>query len=118
VIALLLATIGVYGITSHSVAQRRREIGIRIALGALRRQVLAMTMVQAVTLTAISAGIGLAIAAGVAQLLTGLLYGITALDPISFGGAAITLAIVAVLASAIPARRAASIDPVEALRAE
>jgi predicted permease len=117
-IALLLATIGVYGITSHSVAQRRREIGIRIALGARRRQVLGMTMVQAVTLTAISAGIGLAIAAAVAQLLTGFLYGITALDPISFGGAAITLAIVAVLASAIPARRAASIDPVEALRAE
>jgi putative ABC transport system permease protein len=118
VIALLLAMIGVYGITSHSVAQRRREIGIRIALGALRRQVLGMTMVQAVTLTAIAAGIGLAIAAGVAQLLTGLLYGITALDPVSFGGAAMTLAIVAVLASAIPARRAASIDPVEALRAE
>ena len=118
VIALLLAMIGVYGITSHSVAQRRREIGIRIALGALRRQVLGMTMVQAATLTAISAVIGLGIAAGVAQLLTGLLYGISVLDPISFGGAAITLAIVAVLASAIPARRATSIDPVEALRAE
>ena len=118
VIALLLAMIGVYGITSHSVAQRRRETGIRIALGALRRQVLAMTMVQAVTLAAISAGIGLAIAVGVAQLLTGLLYGITPLDPVSFGGAAMTLAIVAVMASVIPARRAASIDPVEALRAE
>jgi predicted permease len=118
VIALLLATIGVYGITSHSVAQRRREIGIRIALGALRRQVLGMTMAQAMLLTGISMGIGLAIAAGVAQLLTSLLYGVTALDPISFGGAAITLVIVAVLASAIPARRAASIDPVEALRAD
>ena len=118
VIALLLATIGVYGITSHSVAQRRREIGIRIALGALRRQVLGMTIAQAMLLTGISVGIGLAIAAGVAQLLTSLLYGVTALDPISFGGAAITLVIVAVLASAIPARRAASIDPVEALRAD
>jgi predicted permease len=118
VIALLLAMIGVYGITSHSVAQRRREIGIRIALGALRRHVVGMTMVQAVTLTAISAGIGLAIAAAVAQLLTGLLYGVTALDPISYGGAAMTLAIVAVMASVIPARRAASIDPVDALRAE
>jgi putative ABC transport system permease protein len=118
VIALLLAMIGIYGITSHSVAQRRREIGIRIALGALRRQVLGLTMVQAMTLTAIGAGIGLAIAAGVAQLLTGLLYGITALDPVSFAGAALTLAIVAALASVIPARRAASIDPVEALRAD
>ena len=117
-IALLLAMIGVYGITSHSVAQRRREIGIRIALGALRRQVLGMTIVQALTLTVISAGIGLAMAAGIAQLLTGLLYGIPALDPISFGGAALTLAIVALIASAIPARYAASIDPVEALRAE
>ena len=117
-IALLLAMIGVYGITSHGVAQRHREIGIRIALGALRRQVLGTTIVQAMTLTAISVGIGLAMAAGIAQLLTGLLYGIPALDPISFGGAAITLAVVAVMASVIPARRAASIDPVGALRAE
>jgi ABC-type antimicrobial peptide transport system permease subunit len=117
-IALLLAMIGVYGITAHSVAQRRREIGIRVALGALRRQVVAMTVRNALTSTAAGAVIGLAAAAGVAQLLTGLLYGIPPLDPVSFGGAALVLSTVALAASLLPARRAASVNPVETLRAE
>jgi predicted permease len=118
VVALLLAMIGVYGVTAHSVAQRRREIGVRVALGALRRQVLGMTIRQSVRPTIIGAAIGLIIAAGVAQLLTGLLYGIPPIDPVSFGGAAAALAFVAVVASLVPARRAASVNPVEALRAE
>jgi predicted permease len=118
IIALLLAMVGVYGITSHSVAQRRREIGIRVALGALRRQVLGMAVRQSLGPAMLGAVIGLVVAAGVAQLLTGLLYGIAAIDPVSFAGAAIALALVALVASLIPAKRATSVNPVDALRAE
>jgi putative ABC transport system permease protein len=117
-IALLLAMIGVYGLTAHAVAQRRREIGIRIALGALRGQVLRMTVRRSLLLTTIGSLVGLAIAAGVAQALTSFLYGISPIDPLSFAGAAALLGAVALVASAIPARRAASVNPVEALRAE
>jgi len=117
-IALLLAMIGVYGLTAHAVAQRRREIGIRMALGALRGHVLRMTMRRSLMLTGIGSAIGLAVAAGVAQLLSGLLYGISPYDPVSFGGGAALLGAVALLASVVPARRAASVNPVEALRAE
>jgi predicted lysophospholipase L1 biosynthesis ABC-type transport system permease subunit len=117
-IALLLAMIGVYGLTAHAVAQRRREIGIRMALGALRGQVLRMTVRRSLLLTMVGSVIGLGIAAGVAQLLTGLLYGISPTDPISFAGSALLLATVALIASVLPARRAASVNPVEALRAE
>jgi predicted permease len=117
-VALLLAMIGVYGLTAHAVAQRRREIGIRIALGALRGQVLRMTVRRSLLLTAIGSAIGLAIAAGVAQLLAGLLYGVSPIDPISFAGSIVLLGTVALIASVVPARRAASMNPVEALRAE
>ena len=117
-IALLLAMIGVYGLTAHSVAQRRREIGIRVALGALRGQILRMTIRRSLALTAVGSAIGLLIALGAAQLLTGLLYGVSSVDPISFLGAVVLLGTVALTASVIPARRAASINPVEALRAE
>ncbi len=117
-IALLLAMIGVYGLTAHAVAQRRREIGIRMALGALRGQVLRMTVRRSLALTAVGSAIGLAVAAGVAQALTSFLYGISPVDPISFAGAAALLGAVALVASAIPASRAASVNPVDALRAE
>jgi predicted permease len=117
-IALLLAMIGVYGLTAHAVAQRRREIGIRMALGALRGQVLRMTVRRSLLLTMVGSVIGLGIAAGVAQLLTGLLYGISPTDPVSFAGSALLLGTVALIASVLPARRAASVNPVEALRAE
>jgi predicted permease len=117
-IALVLAMIGVYGLTAHAVAQRRREIGIRMALGALRGQVLRMTVRRSLMLTMVGSVIGLGIAAGVAQLLTGLLYGISPTDPVSFAGSALLLGTVALIASVLPARRAASVNPVEALRAE
>ncbi len=100
--------IGVYGLTAHAVAQRRREIGIRMALGALRGQVLRMTVRRSLALTAVGSAIGLAVAAGVAQALTSFLYGISPVNPISFAGAAALLSAVALIASAIPARRAAS----------
>ena len=117
-ITVLLATIGIYGITAHDVAQRRREIGIRMALGARRWQVLTMVVRHAVSLTGTGAIVGLAIAAAGAQLLTGFLYGIPALDPVSFAGSALLLAAVAFVASLLPARRAASVNPVQALRAD
>ena len=117
-VALLLAMIGVYGLTAHAVAQRRREIGIRMALGALRGQVLRMTVRRSFLLTTIGSVIGLVIAAGVAQALTSFLYGISPVDPLSFAGAAVLLGTVALVASAIPASRAASVNPVDALRAE
>ena len=117
-IALLLATIGVYGLTAHAVAQRRREIGIRMALGALRGQVLRMNVWRSFLLTTIGSVIGLVIAAGVAQALTSFLYGISTVDPLSFAGAAALLGAVALVASAIPASHAASVNPVDALRAE
>jgi predicted permease len=117
-IALVLAMIGVYGLTSHAVVQRRREIGIRIALGALRGQVLRMTVRRSLLLTTIGSAIGLTLAAGVAQLMTGLLFGISPIDPVSFVGAVTLLGAVSLMACIIPARRAASLNPVEALRAE
>ena len=117
-VALMLAMIGVYGLTAHSVAQRRREIGIRMALGAMRGQVLRMTVRRSMLLTAAGSVIGLGLAAAVAQLLTGLLYGVSPVDPISFGGSRQLLCTVALVASVIPARRAATVNPVEALRAE
>jgi ABC-type antimicrobial peptide transport system permease subunit len=117
-IALLLAMVGVYGLTAHAVAQRRREIGIRMALGGVRGQVIRMIVRRSILLTAVGSVIGLAIAAGVAQALTGFLYGISPADPLSFAGAAALLGVVAFVASAIPASRAASVNPVDALRAE
>ena len=117
-ITVLLATIGIYGITAHGVAQRRREIGIRVALGAQRWQVLGMVVRHAISLTGAGAIVGLAMSAGVAQLLTGFLFGVSALDPVSFLGSAVLLGAVALIASLVPARRAASVDPVQALRSE
>ncbi len=117
-ITVLLATIGIYGITAHSVAQRRREIGIRMALGARGWQVLGMVVRHAISLTGAGAIVGLAMGAAAAQLLTGFLYGIPALDPVSFSGSALLLVAVALAASMLPARRAASVNPVQALRSE
>ena len=116
-IALLLAMIGVYGLTAHAVAQRRREIGIRMALGALRGQVLRMTVRRSLALTAVGSAIGLAVAAGVAQALTSFLRDIPSRFDLVRGRAAL-LGAVALVASAIPASRAASVNPVDALRAE
>jgi predicted permease len=118
VIGLLLACIGVYGITAHSVTQRAREIGIRVALGALRSRVLAMVVRQAMLLAAAGAALGLTAAAFATQLLTAYLYGLEPLDPVSFAGGALLLAVLALAASLVPACRAALVDPVTALRSE
>jgi predicted permease len=116
--AVTLAAIGVYGLLACAVAQRTREIGVRVALGAERRQVLALVVRQGTTLVAVGVGIGMATAAGAARYLQGMLYGVGARDPVTFVSVAIALGVVGLIASAVPARRAAATDPLEALRAE
>jgi predicted permease len=117
-LGLLLAALGLYGITAYNASRRTREIGIRIAIGAHQRQVLQMVMSRALRLAAIGAGIGLLLASGAAQLLAAFLYDVGPLDIVSFGGGALMLIIAAVAASIMPARRAAQVDPVVALRVE
>ncbi|MGD0858456.1 MAG: ABC transporter permease [Terracidiphilus sp.] len=117
-IALFLATLGLYGLISHSVKQRTHEIGIRIALGATHSQVLRILIVRGLRLVLIGLGLGLAAAFAVTRVLSSVLYGVKATDLLTFGGVSLLLAGVALLASYIPARRAASIEPMQALRAE
>jgi putative ABC transport system permease protein len=117
-IALLLAAIGVYGIISYGVTQRVQEIGIRIALGAQGRDVLAMVMRHAAVLAGLGLLLGLAGALALTRLLTGLLFRVSPTDPPTFAVGIIVLTFVAVLASAVPALRAARVDPVVALRSE
>jgi predicted permease len=117
-IALFLATLGLYGLISHSVKRRTHEIGIRIALGATHGKVLRILIEQGLRLVLIGLGLGLAVAFAVTRLLTSVLYGVKATDLLTFGGVTLLLAGVALLASYIPARRAASIEPMQALRTE
>lgn len=117
-LALLLASIGLYGLISYSVSQRTREIGIRVALGAQQRDVMRLVLGQGAKLTAIGVVIGVAAALGLAQLMGSILYGVKATDPLTFVGVAIALAIVALAACYIPARRATRVDPMVALRYE
>jgi predicted permease len=117
-VALLLSAIGVYGVTAFAVASRTREIGLRMALGADRRRVLREVVRQGLRVTAVGAAVGFAGALAVTQLLTSLLFGVSPSDPVTFTAAAVGLGVVAAGATYLPARRAARIDPVTALRAE
>ncbi len=117
-LGLLLAAVGMYGVMSYAVAQRTREIGIRMAIGASRGEVVGMVMRQGLSLVGIGGAIGLASAFGAARLIRGVLYGGSALDPVTFVAVPLVLAGVAALAIWIPARRAAGVDPVLAIRAE
>jgi putative ABC transport system permease protein len=118
VVGLLLCAVGIYGITSYSVVQRTREIGIRVALGANRNNVMRLVLQQGFVLTAIGAAIGLVIAGAGARLLESLLFGVRGLDALTFGSACALFALVTLIASYVPARRATRVDPMVALRAE
>src|SRR6266849_4694367 len=117
-LALILASIGIYGVLAYSVAQRTAEIGIRMAMGAQPAQVLRLVLSQGMRLAALGAAVGLVAAFPVARLASGLLYSVSAADPITYGGITFLLMSVALLACYIPARRAARIDPLVALRFE
>jgi putative ABC transport system permease protein len=117
VIALVLAAVGVYGVVSYAVAQRTREIGVRMALGALPSSVLRLVVAQGVRLTLVGVVLGLAGSLAAARLLQGLLFGVNPRDPITFAVGPLVLIVVAVVACFVPARRAARVDPSIALRA-
>ena len=117
-LALVLAMVGLYGLISYSVSQRTREFGIRMALGAQQRDVMRLVLGEGARLTLLGVLFGLASALGLTQLLRSLLFGVRAVDPVTFASVAVLLAFVAILACYIPARRAMSTDPSAALRYE
>jgi ABC-type antimicrobial peptide transport system permease subunit len=118
VLSLILAAVGLFGVLSYIVAQRTHEIGIRVALGAQKNDVLRLIIGQGMFPALLGLGIGVAGAFGLMRLLASLLYGVKPTDPQTFVTVSVTLAVVAMLASYIPARHAAQVDPMVALRHE
>ena len=116
--ALLLGVVGLYGVIAYSVSQRKREIGVRLALGALEREVTGMFVRHALWVAGIGVACGLGAALALMRLIASLLFGVSPVDPMTYGAVSVGLVATAALASYLPARRAATIDPVEALRAE
>jgi putative ABC transport system permease protein len=117
-LTLLLASIGIYGVAAHSVSMRTREVGIRISLGARASDVLRMIVRENLSLSLVGVAIGLALSAAAATVVASYLFGVAAGDPATFGGGALVLCVVSLVASYLPARRAARLDPLVALRHE
>ena len=118
ILGLFLASLGIYGLMSYSVAQRTHELGIRIALGANRSDILKLVLGQGLRISLVGLVVGLAIALGVTRVIAAMLYGVKPTDPVTFGGVSVLLTAVALLASYLPARRAAKVEPLVALRYE
>jgi putative ABC transport system permease protein len=117
-IALVLAAVGLYGVVSHGVTERTHEIGVRMALGAERRDVMVLVVSQGLAMAAVGTAIGLAAALALSRTIEGLLFGVRPGDPATFVTVAAALLVVAAIACGLPAWRAASVDPTQALRAE
>jgi putative ABC transport system permease protein len=117
-LALVLAAVGIYGLTSYSVAQRTREMGLRMALGAQPGEVLRMVLREAGSLAGIGLAAGLVLAFAATRLMASLLFGVPATDPATFGAVALGLALVSLLAAYVPGRRATRVDPMVAFRAD
>jgi len=115
-LALLLASIGIYGVLSYMVGQRTREIGVRMALGAQRVDVLRMVLQDGARMTVIGMGIGIAAAIALTRLMAGMLFGVKPFDPATFVSVSLLLSLVALFACYVPARKAMKVDPMEALR--
>ena len=118
IIALFLAAIGIFGVMANLVGEQTREIGVRLAMGAPRERVLAMILRRASWLTSVGLGCGLLLAFGLAQLVANLLRGVSPHDPVIFVGVSTAIATIALASSWIPARHAAKVDPMQALRGE
>jgi putative ABC transport system permease protein len=116
--SLGLAGIGLYGVLSYAVFQRRRELGVRAALGASRRSIVGLIVREGLVMASTGVAVGLACAAGLTRLMQSALFGVTPLDATSFVSAPVILLLIALLACAVPAMRAATTDPAEALRHE
>jgi ABC-type antimicrobial peptide transport system permease subunit len=117
-LALVLSSIGIYGVMAYTTTQRSHEIGIRMALGARSGEVLSLVLGQGMRLVAVGLAVGLIGAWVLSRVLVSQLYGITARDPVTYGAVAVLLGAVALLATYLPARRAAHVDPLIALRSE